>query len=227
MKCLKPDCSDALRRNRLQRWPTAITRTLSPVRFAGETCRIAAFSYNFQLRLHAPPRSLGSREIRLDWLTLAGNSREIYVPHPGIFFVLMSIQDLYGKSKEVANRDLSGRGSGIIWENRELRRSGESRRQDRGGVTGVMARLQGVVGSSQLLPPMGCGEVALHHVEDRWNGNPSCFRCSTQLRDRRRVSFSKVRSEGWRPSRMASTMSGARKAQSRTRPTYRSSRSSF
>src|SRR5580704_556338 len=37
-----------------------------------------------------------------------------------------------------------------------------------------------------------------------------------------RHNFWKVRSRGWRPSRIASTMSGARKAQLRTLPTYRS-----
>src|SRR5579863_4781465 len=55
-----------------------------------------------------------------------------------------------------------------------------------------------------------------------WGGlNPSCLRCSIQLKGMRWVSFLKLRSGGWRPSRIASTMSGARKAHSRTRPTYR------
>ena len=62
---------------------------------------------------------------------------------------------------------------------------------------------------------------------DATNGTPSSRRCSIQPSGRRWVSFLKVKSGDWRPSRIASTMSGARKAHSRTRPTYRSSSRSF
>jgi hypothetical protein len=49
-------------------------------------------------------------------------------------------------------------------------------------------------------------------------GNPNCVRCSAQSSGRlRRDSVLTVRSEEWRPSRMASRISGARKAHPRTR----------
>src|ERR1017187_8577427 len=48
MDSLKPDCSYALRRKRLQSLPAAMSRTLSPVRFERKRCGIARISRNFK-----------------------------------------------------------------------------------------------------------------------------------------------------------------------------------
>src|ERR1017187_4308331 len=48
MEPLKPDCSDALRRKRLQSLLAAMRRTSSPVRFESKSCGIAPVSCNFQ-----------------------------------------------------------------------------------------------------------------------------------------------------------------------------------
>src|ERR1017187_3153543 len=48
MEPLKPDCSDTLRRKRLQSLPAAMSRTLSPVRFESKSSEIAPISCNFQ-----------------------------------------------------------------------------------------------------------------------------------------------------------------------------------
>jgi hypothetical protein len=45
---VKPDCSSALRRKRLQSLPVEISRTLSPVRFESKSSEIAPISCNFQ-----------------------------------------------------------------------------------------------------------------------------------------------------------------------------------
>ena len=48
MEPLKPDCSDALRRKRLQSWLAAMRRRSSPVRFESKSCGNAPISCNFQ-----------------------------------------------------------------------------------------------------------------------------------------------------------------------------------
>src|ERR1035438_2054854 len=48
MDSLKPDCFGCPRRKRLQSWPAAMSRTLSPVRFERKRCGIAPISRNFK-----------------------------------------------------------------------------------------------------------------------------------------------------------------------------------
>src|ERR1035441_894065 len=48
MESLKPDCSYALRRKRLQSLPAAMSASLSPVHFESKRCGIAPISRNFQ-----------------------------------------------------------------------------------------------------------------------------------------------------------------------------------
>src|SRR5580704_10155538 len=91
--------------------------------------------------------------------------------HRGISSYSCVYRDLFGKSEQGANRELSGR----IRD--RVRGTGNCRRSRKVGV------------------------------ETR-----ASLRCSTQLSGNRQVSFSRVRFEGCRPLRMASTLSGARKA---------------
>src|ERR1039458_3012221 len=48
MDSLKPDLLGCPRRKRLQSWPAAMSRTLSPVRFESKSCGNAPISCNFQ-----------------------------------------------------------------------------------------------------------------------------------------------------------------------------------
>ena len=48
MEPLKPDCACAQQRKTLESWAAGSGGTLSPVRFDGETCAIAAISSDFQ-----------------------------------------------------------------------------------------------------------------------------------------------------------------------------------
>ena len=90
-------------------------------------------------------------------------------------------------------------------------RSEDSRVDCRGGVRGPIARR---VGKDRE----GAADESETENQPRW-GKPSRWRCSVQSRDWAFTSRSRDRPEGSSPRAMASTMSGARSASRRMRPT--------